>query len=73
MYHVFLQKLKIYKMLENKDKSKTEISELGEFGLIDHLTKQFSIKQKSTIKGIGDDAAVIESKQQLVIYYRSLN
>ncbi len=46
-------------MLENKNNSKTSISELGEFGLIEHLTKNFTIKQESTVKGIGDDAAVI--------------
>jgi thiamine-monophosphate kinase len=54
-------------MLENKDNSKTDISKLGEFGLIDHLTKQFKVQQKTTIKGIGDDAAVIESKTPIVI------
>lgn len=46
-------------MFENKDNSSTSISTLGEFGLIDHLTKNFKIKHKSTVKGIGDDAAVI--------------
>ncbi len=46
-------------MLENKNESKTTISDLGEFGLIDHLTKNFKINQKSTVKGIGDDAAVL--------------
>lgn len=54
-------------MLENKDNSKTNISELGEFGLIEHLTKQFKIQQKTTIKGIGDDAAVVESNDPIVI------
>lgn len=56
-------------MLEDKDSAKTSISELGEFGLIDHLTKNFEIKKKSTIKGIGDDAAVIScnNKEQIVI------
>lgn len=47
----------------------TELSSLGEFGLINHLTKNISLKHKSTIKGIGDDAAVIdpeEGKQLLV-------
>jgi thiamine-monophosphate kinase len=38
---------------------RTELSELGEFGLIDHLTKKFENKNSSTIKGIGDDAAVL--------------
>jgi len=56
-------------MLENKNTSKTSISELGEFGLIDHLTKNFKIKQKTTIKGIGDDAAVlsVNSEEQIVV------
>lgn len=39
---------------------RTEISSLGEFGLIDHLTKNFEIKNASTIVTVGDDAAVID-------------
>ena len=56
-------------MFENKDNSKESIESLGEFGLIDHLTKNFKIKQKSTVKGIGDDAAVIscDSDTEMVI------
>lgn len=54
-------------MLENKNNARTDISQLGEFGLIDHLTKQFSIHQESTIKGIGDDAAVIEQTEPIVV------
>ena len=46
-------------MLENKNPIKTDISKLGEFGLIEHLTKNFTIKHPTTVKGIGDDAAVI--------------
>ncbi len=38
---------------------RTEIATLGEFGLIDHLTKQFQITNSSTEKGVGDDAAVL--------------
>lgn len=47
----------------------TDLSSLGEFGLIDHLTKNIKLKNKSTIKGIGDDAAVIEPdpKKQLLV------
>lgn len=37
----------------------TELSSLGEFGLIDHLTKHIKLKQKTTVKGVGDDAAII--------------
>lgn len=44
-------------MLENS--SRTEISQLGEFGLIRHLTENIKLKNSSTIKGVGDDAAVI--------------
>jgi len=39
---------------------RTEIETLGEFGLIDHLTKNFEIKNASTIQSVGDDAAVID-------------
>jgi len=46
-------------MFENKNSSKTPISELGEFGLIDHLTQNIEIRRSSTVKGVGDDAAVL--------------
>ncbi|MGK0251228.1 MAG: thiamine-monophosphate kinase, partial [Gammaproteobacteria bacterium] len=46
-------------MLENKDQSRTALSELGEFGLIAHLTEHFKVTHESTIKGIGDDAAIL--------------
>ena len=56
-------------MLENKNPSKTPISHLGEFGLIEHLTKRFSVKKNTTVRGIGDDAAVLEfeGEQQIVV------
>jgi thiamine-monophosphate kinase len=40
--------------------NRTEISSLGEFGLIDHLTKNIEIKNASSILGVGDDAAIID-------------
>lgn len=40
--------------------SDTDLSELGEFGLIKHLTEHIELKNTSTIKGVGDDAAVID-------------
>ena len=52
-------------MLENK--GKTELSALGEFGLIDHLTKHIEIKNASTVKGVGDDAAVLEYKDMVTL------
>jgi thiamine-monophosphate kinase len=39
---------------------RTEVSSLGEFALIDHLTKNIEIQNASTIIGVGDDAAVID-------------
>lgn len=39
---------------------RTEIATLGEFGLIDHLTKDIKLTQDSSIKGVGDDAAVVD-------------
>ena len=47
---------------------RTEIATLGEFGLIDHLTKAIELKNKSSLKGVGDDAAVLDyaSKRVLV-------
>jgi len=48
--------------------TRTEISTLGEFGLINHLTQDITLKNQSTLKGVGDDAAVLEyaDKQVLV-------
>ncbi|MFL5789307.1 MAG: thiamine-phosphate kinase [Flavisolibacter sp.] len=40
--------------------TRTEVSELGEFGLIEHLTKNIEIHNASTIVGVGDDGAVID-------------
>lgn len=54
-------------MLKNKDESRTPLSEFGEFGLIDHLTKAFPIHHETTVMAIGDDAAIIESEEQLVV------
>ena len=48
-------------MFESSESQKrTELKELGEFGLIDLLSKHVEIKQPSTLKGIGDDAAVLD-------------
>lgn len=56
-------------MLEDKNKKPvSELEELGEFGLIQHLTENIKLQNKSTIKGVGDDAAVINytNKQTVV-------
>lgn len=46
-------------MFDNKASGRQPVSDLGEFGLINHLTKHFKISQQTTIKGVGDDAATL--------------
>ncbi len=43
---------------------RTELSQLGEFGLIDHLTKDITVTQPTTLLGVGDDAAVIAISEE---------
>jgi thiamine-monophosphate kinase len=50
-------------MFENS--GRTELSEFGEFGLIDHITRHIKLHHPSTIKGVGDDAAVIDNGKNL--------
>lgn len=45
----------------------TEISKYGEFGLIKHLTEKIKLKNPSTLKGVGDDAAVMDYKDKQVL------
>lgn len=47
--------------------NRTELSELGEFGLIDLLTKNITLKNQSSLYGVGDDAAVIDNKGKLTL------
>ena len=54
-------------MIADKSPQRTSIAQLGEFGLIDHLTKKFGINQSSSLKGIGDDAAVLDFKDKKVV------
>jgi thiamine-monophosphate kinase len=44
----------------------TDISDLGEFGLIDQLTKNFELKNENSLVGVGDDAAVIQVSEDTV-------
>lgn len=46
---------------------RTDVNELGEFGLIDHLTKNFALGNPSSLKGIGDDAAVIDNGDAVTV------
>lgn len=54
-------------MLEDKNQKKTSLAELGEFGLIEHLTKNITINQESTIRSVGDDGAVLDFSDKKVI------
>ncbi|MDA0357198.1 MAG: thiamine-phosphate kinase [Bacteroidetes bacterium] len=54
-------------MFENKNDQQTPLSDLGEFALIDHLTKHFKVGQASTVSSIGDDAAVLEFKDKQIV------
>lgn len=47
--------------------AKKSIETLGEFGLIEHLTGNFTLTQKSSVKGVGDDAAVMQFPDELVV------
>lgn len=56
----------------NKEKGeatpkRTDVNELGEFGLIDHLTKDIRLQNASSVKGVGDDAAVIDNGNFLTV------
>ncbi len=52
-------------MFENN--SRTELSNLGEFGLIDHITKHIELTQESTVKGVGDDAAILKFNDEQIV------
>jgi thiamine-monophosphate kinase len=54
-------------MIEDKNPQRTPLSSLGEFGLIDHLTQNFKIIQDTTVRGIGDDAAIIDAKDNEIV------
>ncbi len=54
-------------MIEDKNQQRTSIENLGEFGLIEHITNNVELTQDSTNKGIGDDAAVIKHDGSTVV------
>jgi thiamine-monophosphate kinase len=54
--------------MTEQNNQRTDVNTLGEFGLIKHLTKDLILKNKSSIKGVGDDGAVIDyGNKQTVI------
>jgi len=55
------------KKVQSDIQKRTELAELGEFALIDRLTRKVKIRNPGTLKGIGDDAAVIEVKDKALL------
>jgi thiamine-monophosphate kinase len=53
--------------MDNSENKKRSINDFGKFGLINHLTKNVKTINKNTIKGIGDDSAVIDSGKNLTL------
>ncbi len=53
-------------MFENKE-NRTELSSLGEFGLIDQIASAVELKNPESLKGIGDDAAVIDNSNEMTV------
>lgn len=53
--------------MTDKERKVTPVSELGEFGLIERITGKLKIKNKSTLKGVGDDAAVLEFEDKKIV------
>jgi len=53
-------------MFENKE-NRTELSDLGEFGLISQIAASTQVKNKSTVRGIGDDGAVLDAGDKKVV------
>ncbi|MGK7649199.1 thiamine-phosphate kinase [Capnocytophaga sp. G1920] len=54
-------------MIEDKTPHRTSLADLGEFGLIERLTEGFEIHNPSTLKGVGDDAAVMDFKNKRTV------
>ncbi|MBE0640049.1 MAG: thiamine-phosphate kinase [Bacteroidales bacterium] len=59
-------------MSEEKSKTPLTIAELGEFGLIDVLTKNLSLTRPNTVAGVGDDAAVIDIGEKYLLVSKDL-
>ena len=49
------------------DQERSEISQLGEFGLINRISSNFKLANTSSVTGIGDDAAVIDAGQDYLL------
>ena len=75
LFHYLCKEISLlYKECHMKEQKsgRSELTELGEFGLIDHLTKGIKIHNESTIKGVGDDCAVISQGDKLTLVSNDL-
>jgi len=52
---------------KHNELKRTEVGSLGEFGLIKHLTEKFELNNRNSIKGVGDDAAVIDAGDDFMV------
>ncbi|MBW6491445.1 MAG: thiamine-phosphate kinase [Lentimicrobium sp.] len=59
-------------MIDNDPLKRTELSALGEFGLIDHLTQGIAPVNSTTLKGVGDDAAVLDHGDMVTLVSKDL-
>ena len=59
-------------MSDPSSSSRTELQDLGEFALIDHLTAETQLLHKSSVLGVGDDAAVINHGEQSILVAKDL-
>lgn len=59
-------------MFNDEKPARTELSELGEFGLIERLTTNIKLHNSSTVKAVGDDAAVINHKDKVTLVTKDL-
>ena len=59
-------------MLDTPNQEKTQLSELGEFALINRLTSSIKLSNKSTLEGVGDDAAIINHSGYVTLVSKDL-
>ena len=53
--------------MDKSENDETPIGKLGKYGLIDHFSAKFKLKNKSTVAGIGNDSAVIDSEGKFIL------
>ena len=67
MFKTVLKPYDYFCCMEKNQENPTSLEQLGEFGLIDRLTKDLQLINKSSVLGVGDDAALIQQSGQLTV------